>query len=399
MSRKWIKTKYPGVRYREAKQDRWYAIRHTHCGTTKEEGVGWASDGITAKKASLVLAQIKHNQSTGSGPTSLAEMRAQEQDKQDRAAVERVERKTIPQTFSDMAKEYKAWSQANKSSWEVDHRYLDLHVLPVIGGLKTDQVSTQVLERYKSGLAQKGFAPASIVHCLGLIRRCYTFARDMYPGYWEQIAPHGIPTQNVTFPRVQNSRVRYLTKHEAKVVLDAAKKTDPLMHDIVWLALGTGMRRNEIANLRSHKVHIEQRLIMIPAAYAKSGQDETVCIPDQLISLLQNILCSKSPTDLVFPSTRTGGPLKSISPRFKKVIDATGLNRGIDDPRDRIVFHTLRHTYISWLVMEGTDIRTVQGMARHRSIDMTMRYAHLAPSNLSQAANRLPEFGPDLIGP
>jgi len=75
--------------------------------------------------------------------------------------------------------------------------------------------------------------------------------------------------------------------------------------------------------------------------------------------------------------------------------DTSGLNNGVDNPRDQIVFHTLRHTYISWLVMMGTDIRTVQGMARHRSISMTMRYAHLAPDNISRAANRLPVFGPD----
>jgi integrase len=44
-----------------------------------------------------------------------------------------------------------------------------------------------------------------------------------------------------------------------------------------------------------------------------------------------------------------------------------------------VCFHTLRHTYISRLVLAGVDIRTVQELASHKTIAMTMRYAHLGP--------------------
>jgi site-specific recombinase XerD len=54
-----------------------------------------------------------------------------------------------------------------------------------------------------------------------------------------------------------------------------------------------------------------------------------------------------------------------------------------------VTWHILRHTFISRLVMKGIDIRTVQELAGHKTIQMTMRYAHLAPSHVQQAVERL----------
>lgn len=52
-------------------------------------------------------------------------------------------------------------------------------------------------------------------------------------------------------------------------------------------------------------------------------------------------------------------------------------------------FHTLRHTYISRLVLAGVDIRTVQELAEHKTITMTMRYSHLAPQHKRRAVDIL----------
>ena len=60
--------------------------------------------------------------------------------------------------------------------------------------------------------------------------------------------------------------------------------------------------------------------------------------------------------------------------------EADHLGLGVD-----VVFHSLRNTYISRLAMAGVDIRTVQELAGHKSITMTMRYAHLAPQHKQKA--------------
>ncbi len=68
-----------------------------------------------------------------------------------------------------------------------------------------------------------------------------------------------------------------------------------------------------------------------------------------------------------------GKPLQNSGVRksFEKVVRESG----ITDFR----FHDLRHTFASNLVMEGIDIMTVKELMRHKTLDMTLRYAHLAP--------------------
>ena len=56
-----------------------------------------------------------------------------------------------------------------------------------------------------------------------------------------------------------------------------------------------------------------------------------------------------------------------------------------------IVWHTLRHTTASRLVMAGVDIRTVQEIMGHKTLAMTMRYSHLSGEHLSRAIGRISE--------
>jgi integrase len=57
-----------------------------------------------------------------------------------------------------------------------------------------------------------------------------------------------------------------------------------------------------------------------------------------------------------------------------------------------VTWHIFRHTYISRLVMAGVDLRTVQELAGHKDIKMTVRYAHLAPAHKLAAVDRLAEY-------
>jgi len=72
---------------------------------------------------------------------------------------------------------------------------------------------------------------------------------------------------------------------------------------------------------------------------------------------------------------RRGG----IVPPYQRTVDALGLNDTSTDAKDRVVFHTLRHTFASWLAIRGTPLYTIQRLMGHKSIKMTERYAHLCP--------------------
>ncbi len=64
--------------------------------------------------------------------------------------------------------------------------------------------------------------------------------------------------------------------------------------------------------------------------------------------------------------------------------------RCVEDAKiPHFTWHCLRHTFISRLVMKGVDLRTVQELAGHKTIAMTVRYAHLAPEHNQAAIEKL----------
>lgn len=146
---------------------------------------------------------------------------------------------------------------------------------------------------------------------------------------------------------------------------------------ICILAINTGMRRGEIFQLEWSSVDFSLKQIKIKAASAKSGKSRDIPMNDEV---LQTLLTWRNETDsesLVFPSPITGKALNNI----KKSWNGLMLLSGIKEFR----FHDLRHHFASRLVMAGVDLNTVRELLGHSSIDMTLRYAHLAPEHKAAA--------------
>ena len=92
----------------------------------------------------------------------------------------------------------------------------------------------------------------------------------------------------------------------------------------------------------------------------------------------------KNNQDYIFVSAK-GEKIKEVSNQFQRIVDSIGLNKGITDTRNKVVFHTLRHTFASWLAMAGVDIYTIKELMGHSDIKMTQRYMHLAPNKFTSA--------------
>ena len=390
------KSKYPGVRYREhptrkhgKAPDRYFTIRYRYRGKEHHEGVGWSSQKVTAKKAAQLLAELQSNQVTGAGPVTLEEWRKLEEERRQQAERKKARQAELPQTFGELADIYISWAKGHKKSWNWDSRRVETYLRPQLGDKALADVETHHVESIKSRLQEQGRSASMITQVVGLVRRIYNHGHHLYGARFGEVAPHN-PVHGIRLPKQMTQRIRYLSLEEVNKLLQVAKDKDPLMRDVIELALYTGMRRGEIASLTSGKVVLDKQIIYIPDP--KSGRDEYVDIPDHLLPMLRDRVIGNGHASLVFPGRR-GVTLNSVSHRFKVLADAAGLNAGVEDPRDQVVFHTLRHTFVSWLVLQGTDLRTVQEMARHRSLEMTMRYAHLAPSSKRHAANSLPQAG------
>lgn len=96
------------------------------------------------------------------------------------------------------------------------------------------------------------------------------------------------------------------------------------------------------------------------------------------------------PDQLIFPD-KNGKVMAGVSNSFKDTVNELGFNDGITDRRQKLVFHSLRHTCASWLVMSGVDLYVVKEILGHASIAMTERYSHLRPGHLHSAMAKLSE--------
>jgi site-specific recombinase XerD len=84
-----------------------------------------------------------------------------------------------------------------------------------------------------------------------------------------------------------------------------------------------------------------------------------------------------------------GRPFTEVPDVWKTIIRDLKFNEGITEPREKVVFHTLRHTFCSWLAMEGVPLHVIKELAGHKTIQMTERYAHLMPDIRKKAVEKI----------
>lgn len=172
-----------------------------------------------------------------------------------------------------------------------------------------------------------------------------------------------------------NRRLRYLSNDECQTLIKAC---DTHLTPIVITALNTGMRRGEVLGLKWDQVDLKHGFILLDIT--KNGERREIPINDTLRGVLQGITRGLD-VPYVFYDTTTGKRYKDIKRSFH-----TALRRsGIKD----FHFHDLKHTFASHLVMAGVDLTTVRELLGHKTLTMTLRYAHLAPTHKVKAVDIL----------
>jgi integrase len=375
---KLIQSKYPGIRYREhptrkhgVQRDRYYFIRYQKAKERVEEGLGWATQGMTAEKAFQKLCELKQNAITGEGPTRLSEKR-----KIARANEKQKELEGLP--FDRFFKKtYLPQSQANKKvrSYKSEEEFYRLWISPVLGSKTMKKVSPLDIERIKKNMADAGRAPSTIQYCLAVIRQVFNLARnlDMYVG--------DNPTSRVSKPKFDNRRLRFLSHEEAETLLNALKVQNIRLHDMALLSLHCGLRAGEIFNLTWGDVDFNRDTLTLRDT--KSSKTRVAFMTEQVKAMLQG-RPQGNPNDFVFTNHK-GLKVTHLSTSFARAIKPMGFNKGITDPRQKLTFHGLRHTYASWLVESGVSIYVVREMLGHASTAMSERYSHVGQNSMRDA--------------
>lgn len=381
---KWKKTKHKGLEYRDhatrkhgVKKDKFYRYRIQIDGERIRESFGWLSEGWTLEKCLVEIARLKQNRITGEGPATLKEQR-------EIAEQKKAEQKQAEILFSEVWDKYKAQAIADRGEKAIynESGLYNNWIEPDLANIPMREVSPFHLEKIKSKMSKKGRAPRSIEYVLAIIRQVFNHAKrtDLFAG--------DNPVSKVKIPRTDNRRVRFLTHDEADTLLTELMKKSKQVHDMALLSLHTGMRAGEIFSLTWGCVDLEAGIIHLRPEDTKNKTGRPVFMTQAVKDMLAEIMPGDAGMDdLVFPG-RNGVKIVQISQSFKKEADRL-FNEGVDDTRQRVTFHTLRHTYASWLVMEGVDLYRVKELLGHKDLTMTQRYSHLAPDSLRGAVNIL----------
>lgn len=150
---------------------------------------------------------------------------------------------------------------------------------------------------------------------------------------------------------------------------------------MISLGYACGLRVSEVVNLRVADLDINELVVHIKEA--KGKKDRISILPKKLQNDLRNIIAGRDKKDFVFTSNR-GGKLTttSLQKMFRKSLKITKINKPA-------TFHSLRHSFATHLLENGTDVRYVQELLGHSNIRTTQIYTQVTNPKLKNIKSPL----------
>lgn len=152
--------------------------------------------------------------------------------------------------------------------------------------------------------------------------------------------------------------------------------------DMCMMYLYTGLRRAELLRLRIADVSLRNKTIRVEKT--KNNKERIVEIHPLLVPTLKSVLQRNGQSKDGYFFGGRDVPLckeKTITRAFSRfAAGGTGINKVRVLPAG-VTLHSLRHTFITYLLKSGCDLKTVQAIAGHKKITTTHRYLHLIPGS------------------
>lgn len=366
-----VSTRFEGVHQRESRSKRFkgrpdvcYEIdyRDQQTGKRVRKSIGWRSEGFTAELAASMRRELL---SDGKKKAVLGDA---------------YEAPLVDMPFSEAWEIYRRdWLEGRTKSEHIDTINYRNH-LKELADFPLSRISVRELDALMGRLERKGLAPQTVRHIVALVRRVM---RKMVK--WK-LWRGELPFEDLELPKLNNARTRYLTPDEARRLLALLAERTPRMWLMALISMHCGLRFSEIAVLTYGDVEAVSRTLHVRDP--KSGKARQAVLTPAVLDALRT-LPSGHHTDLLFPS-RTGSVMRAPSDAYEDCVRALGLNNTgavdnqgnpveITDRRQRVVFHTLRHTYASWLAMSGQGQAMIADLLGHSTLEMSRRYTHLMP--------------------
>lgn len=267
--------------------------------------------------------------------------------------------------------DFLAWARAHKRPATARRYTTSIAKLkPEFGALRLAEIGKRQVERWMAAQRATGAMPATVHNDIRCLRRALSKAVE-----WEVLRTN--PLQGIRLYRENNARTRFLSDTERGELLRACHGH---LRDFVLIAMHTGMRKGEILALKWPDIDWQNGQIAVRDS--KNGSARHVPMNTTVRQTLQGI-------------PRVVGNLHLFaSPAGDRILDVktawgTAVRRaGLADFR----IHDLRHTAASYMTMAGVDIKTVAEILGHKTLAMTMRYAHLSHAHKARAVADLDRY-------
>lgn len=233
------------------------------------------------------------------------------------------------------------------------------HLLRIIGNKYLDTISIRAVDEYICERI-KSVEPGTVNRELACLQALLNKAVE-----WKILKVN--PLGKLKKLKEPPGRVRYLALDELGRLL---KKLALHILPVVICALYTGMRKGEILALTWRDVDLKNNFIHI--GQSKTHERRDIPIAEELKAEFLKL------------DRKTARVFEGVGD-FKKAWLGALARASIEDFR----FHDLRHTFASYLVMAGESLIVVKELLGHKTLDMTLRYAHLAPDAKKAAIKRL----------
>ncbi|WP_339722005.1 site-specific integrase [uncultured Paraglaciecola sp.] len=258
------------------------------------------------------------------------------------------------------------------------------------------------IEKWRAEKSRLNMKPATVNSYVNPLKGAMSRAVE-----WGLIESHDL--QKVKALKVDNSRIRFLDKEEESSLRVALKERDkrikserengnkfrqqrsytllPELRDrhfadhlepLVLLAMNTGMRKSELFNLRWDNVDLSNSVVKVIAENAKSGKARHIPLNNEALETLHGWQKDTKKDGYVF-EWQPNKPITDVKKGWNNLLGEAQISE--------FNFHDLRHHFASKLVMAGVDLNTVRELLGHANLDMTIRYAHLAPEHKAAAVN------------
>ena len=357
-----IKTNITGVYFRETitnnKSDKTYYITYKDSNAKKIWlKIGKYSEGIREAYCNQKRNEILTIQRNGELPPLIAQKK----------------KRTIL-CIDTIANDY----FTQKTDRTIKSYYLN-HILPFFKDYDFENISNADILKFMTNLKEKigirtgePIAPKTINTILNILKSIikYALKNDLIKNDFSKY---------ITLNNIDNARERFLTREEIELLYNAAKE-DETIYLYFKLALNTGARLATLQNISKKDIDFTHNLITLKDF--KNNTTYKTFLNSQLKELLHKRVENININDKVLSTYPARRIKKIIDDLFNQEID-------VNDRKNRVVFHTLRHTFASHLAINGTPIFTIQKLMNHKDITMTMRYAKLAPDSGREAINNL----------